>query len=665
MDQVYFANKSNEELGNVLKERVDGYYTEVGRNGRRALWAKTHQAFYAVNEGGQHQATKVERKGERQEYSTIKINHFRNLLINIHVIITQQRPSYECRSINNDYRSKVQTILASNILEYYLRERRLEEHFRKTAELCLQAGEGYLELSWDKDAGEDYMPDPETGAMHKSGDVRGRVYHPIDVVRPIIADSDMRPNWYILRRFEARHDLAARHPEFTETILAASDDGKEDPFSMGQSRLPSDWESDYIPCFYFYHDRTPACPEGRQAVFLSDGTVLVEGALAYKSTPVYRMMAYDQHGTAYGYTVAFDLLAVQDGIDLLNGIIMSNQATFGVQNIWLKPGSNLSTTQLGQGLNVFESAEKPESINLTSTPAEIFNYLSRLEGNGETISGVNSVARGQPEASLKSGSALALVASQAVQFANGVAAAYARLIEDSGTGLLRIIQEYATVPRTAAIAGKANRTYMKEFVGDDIKDINRVVVDVGNPISRTLSGRVQMAQDLLQAQLLKKPEQYIQVIQTGKLDPMIQDQQSELLLIDAENELLREGKQVPVIAVDEHIEHIAGHRAVLADPGTRQIPEVVEATLSHIQEHISALRTVDPSLLNVLGQKSLAPSQDQPPPQGGNVPPPPPQDAPPPQAGQQMPAPPNASPEMAAQMPSMPQPPPGTPDSLA
>jgi len=663
MDDVYFANLGRDDLGSELYRRVTNYYDEIRNNGRLGLWGKAYNAYYALDESGRHVASQIERKGERREYSSIKINHFRNFLINIHVIITQQRPSYECRAINSDYKSKTQTILASNILEYYLREKYLEGHFRRATELCLIGGESYVELTWDMEAGDDFMPDPETQKILKTGDIGARVYHPADVVRPCVADSDTRPDWYVLRRFEVRHEVAARYPEYADKILSASSDDAHTLMNFSTMPKGDDWSDEYIPVFYFYHDRTAAVPEGRQAIFLASSEIIEEGALATKQLPVHRMMAYPQYGTSFGYSVAFDLLCIQDGIDLLNTIILSNQATFGVQNIWMKPGSNLNVTQLGQGMNVIESSDKPEAINLTSTPAEVFNHLRGLEGQGETISGVNSVARGQPEASLKSGSALALVASQAVQFNNGIAAAYSRLMEDVGTGIVRTLQQRAVIPRTTAIAGKNRRSYVRQFVGDDIKDINRVIVDMGNPISRTLSGRVQMAQDLLQAQLLKRPEQYIQVIQTGSLDPLIEDEESEQMLISAENERIREGEVPPVINIDVHLQHIMGHRMVLADPDSRKDTKVVTATLAHIQQHIEALQNTDPALLNVLGQKNLPPPGMPP-----GAPPPGDQQAPPegqqPGQGEQMPAPANASPQMAASMPNMPDLPPNAPANL-
>ena len=42
-------------------------------------------------------------------------------------------------------------------------------------------------------------------------------------------------------------------------------------------------------------------------------------------------------------------------------------------------------------LKSINSGCKPESLNLTNTPPEIFNFIKILEGTLETISGVNSL----------------------------------------------------------------------------------------------------------------------------------------------------------------------------------------------------------------------------------------------------------------------------------
>lgn len=658
MSNVYFANEPQESIAPKLFDRLQQYYDEIERNGRLGIWRKAHRYYYALNAQGFHEASKIQKGGESAQLSMLKANHYRNLLQHLHVLITQQRPAFDCRAINTDIKSQIQTILSKNILEYYWRERRLDTDARQSGEVAIVYGEAYLEVEWDTKQGEDVAADEEAGEILKTGEIVSRVYEPINVCRPVRSDKE-RQDWYILRRKANRYDLAARFPNHAQAILDHSDDAKSEQTYYDIQPQSTDDSDDQVAIHVFYHDRTDACPQGRRVVFLGPDTCLEYDILRTPVLPVFPMIPSRQHGTSFGYSVAFDLLCVQEAVDLLYSTVLSNQAAFGVQNIWMKPGANISSTQLAGGLNIIESSEKPEAINLTSTPAELFAFMKDLEKLGEVLSGINSVARGQPEASLKSGAALALVASQAVQFSNGLQAAYARLLEDTGTAIIRTLQTRATLPRAAVIAGKNNKSYMKDFTGDDLKSVNRVIVDLGNPVSRTVAGRIQMAQDLLQAQVLKTPEAYLQVVETGSTEPAVEDQRAVELCIDDENEALREGRPVMAVIVDQHLKHINGHASVIAGTSERMDPALVKRVTDHIAEHINALRTTDPALLNALGQAPIQvmPNGMPPPPQGANAPQP---NAQPPAQGEapaqpQVEAPPGSSPEITANMPTMPQ----------
>jgi len=134
----------------------------------------------------------------------------------------------------------------------------------------------------------------------------------------------------------------------------------------------------------------------------------------------------------------------------------------------------------------------------------------------------------------------------------------------------------------------------------------------------TLAGRVQMAEQMLQMQILKNPQQYIEVMNTGRLDAMYQGDQKIMLSIRRENEKLMEGKPVRALATDKHKSHIDEHTAILSDPDLREDQELAANVLAHIQEHIDLLRNTDPALLMMLGEQPLPPlSEMQPQPPGG------------------------------------------------
>jgi len=263
------------------------------------------------------------------------------------------------------------------------------------------------------------------------------------------------------------------------------------------------------------------------------------------------------------------------------------------------------------------------ALNLTNTPKEIFDYVGMLEKSMETLSGINSVSRGNPDPNLRSGNALALVQSMSLQFMSGLQQSYVGLIEDLGMGVINILKDYAATPRMAAIVGKTNRSYMREFTGDDLSSISRVSVEIANPLSRTTAGRLEMGEQLLQMGLIKSPQQYFSILNTGSLDVMTEDEQHQLFLIKAENEYLSEGKPQVAVFIDDHDLHIKEHGSVLSDPEMRQRPEIVAAVLAHIQEHMDLLRgtkmtpagvpMADPAYLQIVGQQPLGPVAGSPP----------------------------------------------------
>ena len=620
MDGKYFATLPTDEIGGHLIKLVDEYYSEIEMSGYYQLLRKSYRAYYGVSSdfSTMFDFKSLRPMGEQGELTKINVNHYRNLITHLLVMTTAQRPSMEARATNSDYKSLAQAILATGILDYYMREKRLEKYLKQAAEYALVFGEGFVSWRWDVNSGQEYGVDPETGAVRYDGDIVYMNHVPLDIIRDTCKPYD-ESKWRTIRLYENRFDLIAKYPEYEEKILGL---GKESSNRFNQYTLKAESTgNDDVAVYEFYHEKTDSVPNGRHVIFLDSDIVLFDGPLPYREVPISRISAAEFIGGSFGYTNTFDLLPLQEAVDSLHSTVITNQTTFGVQNLKIPKGADISISQLSGGLNVIEVDEKlgkVEALQLTSTPAEVFNYIQQVERLMETLSGVNQVARGDPQASLKSGAALALVASQAVQFNSGLAQSYNVLLEDVGTNTISVLRDYAKVPRVALIAGKFNRPFMKEFSGDDLTQVNRVVVDASSAISKTTAGKIEMANQLLQAGMIKTPDEYITVVNTGNIAPLVEGQQSEMLLIRAENEAMREGKPVIALATDAHKLHIMEHRCVLANPESRQNPQLVQSALGHIQEHINQLQSADPNLLMLLGEQSIAqgPAPQGPPPPG-------------------------------------------------
>jgi hypothetical protein len=655
----YFATLPSDEICSEIIKRVETYYSSLDDTGMLKKYRKAYAMNYGYTGSGYfNSSSDVGFGGEQGELALIKVNGFRNLIQHVLVMTTSSRPSLEARATNTDTKSLAQTILANGILDYYMRDKRLERYLKIATEHALIWGEGYVELQWNSDDGEQYGVDPETGRPVHEGDLNFRnPLGPLEVIKDIALTDSSLLDWYIVSQPMNKYDLAAKYPEKAEAILSS-----KNPLYLNssyQTYMPMyGSDSPLIVTYRLYHKKTPAVADGREILIIDGKTWLYDGPLPHQNLPgglpLYRISPSDFYGTPFGYTSAWDLIGIAEVIDSLYSTVTTNQTSFGVQNILVPKGHDIAYQQLTGGLNLIEydpKLGKPESLNLTKTPQEIFGFIKTLEEVSRLLVGINNVTVGDPQASLKSGSALALVASQAIQFNSGLAASYAGLLEDVGSAIIKMLQNFANTKRVISIAGKSKFYMTKQFSSEDLSLVNRVVVDVANPLARTVAGRLELAQNLLQVPgLLKRPEQFLQVAETGKLEPMIEGEQAELMQIRSENEAMSEGGTPQAVFTDAHALHIQEHKVVLSTPDARQNPAIIQAVMTHIQQHVDLLRDTDPGLLQILGEQPLPPP---PPPMPGMPGAPMPEAPPAPESGApQRPEAPSA-PEVVGQMPAI------------
>lgn len=602
----YWAAVPTNEIASEILNKVEDFYTYMTVSGRFDLYYRSWLYYYRPRQTG----ARMNQQGEQNELTTVSVNHYRNLLVHLETMTTSQKPAFEARATNTDVKSMAQTILANGLLEYYMREKHLDRVIKTAVKTALQMGEAFVTVGWDATSGEIYGKTANGSPIYE-GDLVYKNFQPQDVIRDWQLTSPEQEVFWVTREWRNKYELAAKYPELAEDIL----NDEPDLLKIAATtiyRFGMEDESDNIPVYTLIHKPTPAMPNGRYTQVLDNETVLLDGPLPYEHTHVYRISPDSESGTIFGYTVGFDLLPLQENLDMLWSTASSNQSAFGVQNILTPKGGDLSTSSLMGALNEIQydpKLGKPEPLALVATAPEIFNHMDRVERSMETVSGVNSVVRGNPEASLKSGSALALVQSQAIQFSINLQQSTAALIEDLGTATVQMLQTFATTPRVATIVGKSNRPLLRQFTGEDLSKISRVLVDMGNPLTNTTAGRVNLAEQLQTNGYISDPDQFIMVLTTGRYEPVLQGKQSEMLLIKAENEALADGREQTALKTDQHLQHINEHKVILASPEARENPEILRITLDHIDQHVALLQDpMNATLLALLNQQSLAPA---------------------------------------------------------
>jgi hypothetical protein len=605
--ETYFAARDSERAAAAALDKARTFYSQIKSNSYVTKLANMYKFYYGnFNKGTQENHT-ISFTGEEGELVSIPINMFRNLAQHIVQIITANRPVFEAKSINTDYRSLSQTYLANGVLDYYMREKNLETIIYDAVEMATVMGASFIDMEWNATAGEAKDFDPETGEHSYEGEMEFTLYDPLSVVVDGTKENFYSQEWALVRSFQNRYNLAAKYPEFKERIMSLPT--KNEIYSFKLQTFSND-DTDDIPVFKFYHKKTEAMPEGRYMLFVAADVVLLDVPLPYRSIPLFRLSPANIMGTPYGYSNMFDVYPIQEALNSTYSTILTNQNAFGVQNLFVERGSDLVHQALPGGLNVVEGNKKPEPLQLTATSPETFKFAQMLEQLGETQSGINSVTRGNPEASLRSGNSLALVQSMSLQFQNTFQRNYVKFLEDVGSTLIEILKDYANTPKLISIVGKNKRSLMKEFTGEMISDVRRVTVNVGNPLAKTIAGKVEIANNLANMKIIKTPEQYFMVLETGSVETLYEADMQDIFLIKRENEKLLEGKEVMADILDRHSLHIQEHRSVISDPDLRDNPELTAKVRAHIQEHIDMLRNVNPDLLMLIKEQPLNPQQN-------------------------------------------------------
>lgn len=602
--QDYWAREEDEyslvsELESKVEEfrnyqRSSAYWRWLIKN-----WQYAHNLYY----DDQIDSIGVSALGDVGELVGYAANHFRNLLQHLLTLTTRDRPALVVRAKNSDARSIIQAKLGKNIVESYFRDKAGEKYLKRAVEDALVFAQGYMEVTWDPNIGEEVEVDPETGDATFEGDLQ--FWNPTawDVFYDLgVLDWD-KQNWVIVRHHENKWDLTVRHPQHRDAIQSALaySDNEEDTNRPLQLENEIYQETDAIEVFYFYHKRTDALPEGRFCKYVA-GALLVDTPLPYRGLPVYRVTAGELLLSPFGYTPAFDLQAPQEVLNQEISTVITNHTTFGVQNCWTRTGDNIGTSELPGGMIHVQSDEPPQPLQLTETPAEVFKFIDMTIQTMEYLSGVNSVARGQPEASLKSGAALALIDAKAVQFASSLIHSYHQLIENVGTGMIEILRDFAQTDRVLSIIGKWNRTYAQAFTGEDLEQVDRVMVESTNPVLNTFAGRIELADKLLRSQLLTTPEEYINVVQTGQVESMLEAENAQLAKVRDENEALLDGRPVVASPYDNHVLHIKECHSLINSVQASEDPDLVSGVAAHIMEHVFLLEDAEiQKVLQVLG----------------------------------------------------------------
>lgn len=620
-DNRYWASLPPEEVGAHIVKRVEEYAHYLDATGHYSKIVKSYRSYYGLSEKG-FDSNEITAGGKVGELKKLRVNFKRAALLTIFQMATKEPPAFVATAKGTDSESLSQTERAEGLIDEYQERKGLGKNVKIAGEMAMAMTEGWLVSDWDGTLGEPIRPDigedgQLTDQVINQGDAVVCVRSPLDVIRDTQRTDEDLP-WVIIHHEKSKWDLIARYPKHVTEIMAAQRCQRVKRLSMGVRDLD---KGDLISVYELRHRITSAMPNGRRVLLLNDAkTVLDDSAWEWEDVKARVIAPSPLLLTPMHFSPSFDLEATQDAIDIVFSSIVTNAATFGVQNVWSRKGDGLTVTALSSGMNHFQTMEAPpQGINLTQIPSALFEVLGHLTSALNNNSGTPSVTRGEPPPGVKAGNAMAALISQAMQFNDGFQESIYEASEAIATDILELIQEYATTKRQAYITNrKTKRASFDEYDQNDVAQVVGFRVERVNPAFKTLGGKTEAADKLLERGMIKRPEQYINFLKTGNLDTLTNYDQTKYQHVQAENDQLKKGIKPTVMISDDPILHMQEHDSVLHSPEARENPDVVQATLAHMQEHEiawQALAMQRPALmaaLNIPPPPMLAPPPGDP-----------------------------------------------------
>lgn len=607
--ESYFL-ADQEHFGARVLERYNDHLEHLRGTSRHHRMLRSYRAHYGRSTTGGWDTTTIESGGRRGESKLIKPNEYRNLLLHMKGMAVNAPPAYDPQAINSDAASMQAASLSTGLIDYYTEEQRLGQKRAERAETALVFGESWQIALWDPNEGAPRAVDPDApGGIAREGDFRFHTMDPYDFAYdPCTPDKD-NPAWAIFRVPRNRWDMAAQFPQHEEMLKALegfNHQGEE--YEYEQATFS---EEDYAPVYYVYALPSPAIPQGRQALIVDGGdggdpVALFDGGLEYRRIPGARCAPENIMRDGGGYSPGFDLLAPHEASAALVSTITTNQTQVGGSMLHIQRGSGISVQDIGT-MKVLETKPgfEPKAINLLHTPPELFTMLDYWQSTMERLGVISKAARGDSEA-IKgdSGKKVAMVEAASSQFSQGFARALRHGDATIATHLIHTLVTHATTERVTTIAGKRQAAGSRSFIGADLKPITRVLVRPASPYRDTQQGRRELLNWMTEGGYIKGPDDIHEVLNTGRLEPLYEQELTSALNIRQENEILGDpgdDTRIHISPYDDHPKHIQEHSSVLNSPEARSDAQVVIAVSRHIEEHMMRWRNSDPAILAVVG----------------------------------------------------------------
>jgi hypothetical protein len=594
----YVFSKPGEELVKYVTSVWKGQKSQQTNHVFRAYVQKAHR-YYFGNAWSGVLGTDV--TGEQAEFSTISINEARADIKAVVSMVTQNRLAFDAITSSTDVSAQNNIVVANALLEQVFYVDKAETKARQMLEQGLVYGTSYFYVGFTTAAELAGVGSDGKGVYKGKLDLK-----PLNILDVKVEDNKEQwdeHDYVMFRRLENRYELAEKYPEVADELLNAP---PPDNLFYPNNKNPEEHADIWV--FYTFHKPCKALPQGRMVLSTENDVILFDDVNPYECIPVVCYRPNIRYGSSYGHALFWDLLPVQEAMNTLDSSNLTMLENFAIPNIVASNTFKATETAISGGMKLITGAADPNApnggfpapMNMPSPNPAYQQVRQTYENALQKLSGVNAASRGQTT-SQQSGTAIALAQSAAQTYNSSVEAGYLTAVEQIADLIVRVCRLFMTRQEITSIAGMALDYQTETFTTASLDAISRVRVNIGNAMAKTISGRLEIATQLLNQQMINATE-YMSILMTGNLPGKVSEKSSQELLVSGENELLAQGESPIVNVLDNHVMHITRHRTLLDSPIVRRNSNLIALIMSHIEEHVQMLLQLqqgNPLLLDV------------------------------------------------------------------
>lgn len=628
--QYPFAGKA-EDLAAAIPQIETSWRQALNRHQLPSAWYLIWCQTYGVDPKTSHQ-TGVQYVGEQLDALRFRTNLTRPNVRQSIMLAIGEHPKFTGVATNNDVASIAQVPAVNKMIDYAQREARLGKFGYDACESDRYFGKGYLWLTWDvnggemvdgkviskDEAGQPIMwTDEATGKQEpvivdgkvKSGAVKIEQLYPWQVVTEAFSKD---PSYYIVKVPVSKYELAAQYPDLAEQIMGIDNFNAEldkELFAFNAEVATTD----IVIVRHTYHKACAAVEGGRHVVTLEQLVLEEERSPIEDGMPVIPMCTMHYFGTNLGYPEVSDLVAQQEVLDDVTSQVVNNLMKFGNQSLWAEVGVEYDKDTIAEGGGYFtlgQGQKPPAAIQWAAMPEVAKFLLEYLPGVMNQIAGLNATALGKPEGNVDSGAAMALLVNVAERYQHATQQAYDQMLYVAANQMLEFIRSNAENGYAVQVAGVGNMTYMKYFKQSQLQSVRRVQLVRENPLMATFPVRLEVFKETKDLPKDQKRQAY-QMLMTGDLSAITEDDDTQTFLITFENEELTAGRMVVAMADDDPRIHNLAHRTARDklrsvppsdDPQVEQLRMAAIAAINaHMLDHVQKWLMLDPTLGMTVG----------------------------------------------------------------